>query len=74
MDKLTKVEVKKVGRNDPCSCGSAKKFKKCCEGKSILDTEEAQKQISETREAIKARDEEEKKKTEEVQKLASDLF
>ena len=20
----------KVGRNDPCSCGSQKKFKKCC--------------------------------------------
>jgi len=23
-------EAKKVGRNDPCSCGSGKKFKKCC--------------------------------------------
>lgn len=23
----------KIGRNDPCSCGSQKKFKKCC-GKS----------------------------------------
>lgn len=22
----------KVGRNDPCPCGSGKKFKKCCEG------------------------------------------
>jgi hypothetical protein len=22
---------KKVGRNDPCPCGSGKKFKKCCE-------------------------------------------
>lgn len=21
---------KKVGRNDPCPCGSQKKFKKCC--------------------------------------------
>ncbi|MBA2542600.1 MAG: SEC-C domain-containing protein, partial [Deltaproteobacteria bacterium] len=21
----------KVGRNDPCSCGSGLKFKKCCE-------------------------------------------
>lgn len=20
----------KIGRNDPCSCGSQKKFKKCC--------------------------------------------
>jgi len=25
----TKVE-KKVGRNEPCPCGSGKKYKKCC--------------------------------------------
>jgi preprotein translocase subunit SecA len=25
-----KREVKKIGRNDPCSCGSGKKYKKCC--------------------------------------------
>ena len=23
-------EGAKVGRNDPCTCGSGKKFKKCC--------------------------------------------
>ncbi|MHC4985462.1 MAG: SEC-C metal-binding domain-containing protein, partial [Planctomycetota bacterium] len=23
----------KVKRNDPCPCGSGKKYKKCCEGK-----------------------------------------
>ena len=23
-------EVPKVGRNDPCPCGSGKKYKKCC--------------------------------------------
>ena len=23
---------KKVGRNDPCPCGSGKKYKKCCLG------------------------------------------
>jgi SEC-C motif-containing protein len=23
-------EGPKVGRNDPCTCGSGKKFKKCC--------------------------------------------
>ena len=23
----------KVGRNDPCPCGSGKKYKNCCEGK-----------------------------------------
>ncbi len=26
-------ESPKVGRNDPCPCGSGKKYKKCCEGK-----------------------------------------
>ena len=26
----TIVAEKKVGRNDPCSCGSGKKYKKCC--------------------------------------------
>jgi len=26
-------QIPKVGRNDPCTCGSEKKFKKCC-GKS----------------------------------------
>ncbi|MRI33674.1 zinc chelation protein SecC [Endozoicomonas sp. OPT23] len=26
----TKVVEKTPGRNDPCSCGSGKKFKKCC--------------------------------------------
>ncbi len=25
---------KKVGRNDPCPCGSGKKYKKCCLGKN----------------------------------------
>ena len=24
----------KVGRNDPCPCGSGRKYKACCEGKS----------------------------------------
>jgi preprotein translocase subunit SecA len=26
----TKVAGKKVGRNDPCPCGSGKKYKHCC--------------------------------------------
>ena len=25
--------MSKPGRNDPCPCGSGKKFKKCCESK-----------------------------------------
>ena len=28
--KPTVREAPKIGRNDPCSCGSGKKFKKCC--------------------------------------------
>jgi tetratricopeptide (TPR) repeat protein len=27
---LDLLEAKKVGRNDPCPCGSGKKYKKCC--------------------------------------------
>jgi SEC-C motif-containing protein len=27
-----KRESPKIGRNDPCPCGSGKKYKKCCEG------------------------------------------
>jgi SWIM/SEC-C metal-binding protein len=26
----TKVTEKKAGRNEPCPCGSGKKYKKCC--------------------------------------------
>lgn len=30
--KPTLVNDNKLGRNDPCSCGSGKKYKKCCGG------------------------------------------
>jgi len=30
LDKLDDVIFKKIGRNDPCPCGSGRKFKKCC--------------------------------------------
>ena len=30
MNRLGSVRVEKVGRNDPCPCGSGKKYKKCC--------------------------------------------
>jgi hypothetical protein len=26
--------MEKAGRNEPCPCGSGKKFKKCCESKA----------------------------------------
>jgi len=32
--KPQKVKIGKVGRNEPCPCGSGKKYKKCC-GKDI---------------------------------------
>ena len=32
---------RQTGRNDPCSCGSGKKYKKCCLGKSSFDREES---------------------------------
>ncbi|MET1013543.1 MAG: SEC-C metal-binding domain-containing protein [Paenisporosarcina sp.] len=31
-----------VGRNDPCPCGSGKKFKKCCEAKQSMTVETVQ--------------------------------
>lgn len=31
-------EIPIVGRNDPCPCGSGKKFKKCCVDKSYIET------------------------------------
>jgi len=30
-----------VGRNDPCPCGSGKKYKKCCEAKDEAQTRAA---------------------------------
>jgi uncharacterized protein len=32
-DETTKISIK-TGRNDPCPCGSGRKYKKCCLGKS----------------------------------------
>jgi preprotein translocase subunit SecA len=33
------IKTEKVGRNDPCPCGSGKKYKKCC-GRNALETNE----------------------------------
>jgi hypothetical protein len=30
----TPLRVIKIGRNDPCPCGSGSKYKKCCLGKA----------------------------------------
>lgn len=31
VEKKVPIKVIKIGRNDPCPCGSGKKYKKCCE-------------------------------------------
>ena len=33
------TNFRETGRNDPCPCGSGRKFKKCCLGKASLGTE-----------------------------------
>lgn len=35
LSRKTVGNEKKIGRNDPCPCGSGKKYKKCC-GQSII--------------------------------------
>lgn len=30
----TRVSVARVGRNEPCPCGSGKKYKRCCIGRT----------------------------------------
>ena len=30
VDRIVKNDGPKVGRNDPCPCGSGKKYKNCC--------------------------------------------
>jgi tetratricopeptide (TPR) repeat protein len=37
LESLETKETKKVGRNDPCPCGSGKKYKKCC-GQDVTGT------------------------------------
>ncbi|WP_204661666.1 SEC-C metal-binding domain-containing protein [Fusibacter tunisiensis] len=36
-DEQNDVKKEKVGRNDPCPCGSGKKYKKCCLGKDMYN-------------------------------------
>lgn len=31
---MSKSSQQSTGRNDPCPCGSGRKFKRCCEGKT----------------------------------------
>jgi hypothetical protein len=40
-NKNLEVSMTKAGRNDPCPCGSGKKFKRCCEAGSATKKIEA---------------------------------
>jgi methionyl aminopeptidase len=33
---IMKNQTQKIGRNDPCPCGSGRKYKKCCLGSQVL--------------------------------------
>jgi hypothetical protein len=35
---IARLAPRKIGRNEPCVCGSARKFKECCEGKDEIAT------------------------------------
>ena len=37
---FVRTAMAKVGRNDPCPCGSGKKYKKCCQDKESSETEQ----------------------------------
>jgi len=49
---------KKIGRNDPCPCGSGKKYKHCCLGKNALPDEKgpAQQVMGDIREVLNSRE------------------
>jgi hypothetical protein len=50
--------MKKIGRNDPCPCGSGKKYKHCCMDKTAQPDEKgpAQQVMEEIREALNSRE------------------
>jgi hypothetical protein len=37
-----KRQNKKIGRNDPCPCGSGKKYKKCCLDSRVYENYEVE--------------------------------
>jgi hypothetical protein len=50
----------KIGRNDPCPCGSGKKYKKCCLEKDEQEKSE-QRKLKAQEEAAETTDEEKEK-------------
>jgi len=62
---LTDVPSEKIGRNEPCPCGSGKKYKHCCLGKH-----EAAMQAKDTEQAenLRANDKEQKQLVQRIEK------
>ena len=42
------MNTKNIGRNDPCHCGSGKKFKQCCQNKEVINNEVARNTLRES--------------------------
>lgn len=70
LEKLTKISNKRPGRNEPCTCGSGKKYKKCC-----IDTtdDDMDKRYADNMAALKLAEEEKAAKVKDVQDLAQQL-
>ena len=42
------MNTKNIGRNDPCPCGSGKKFKQCCQNKENNNSEATKNRLLES--------------------------
>ncbi len=40
MNPITPTRSEKIGRNEPCPCGSGRKYKRCCADKERVDQSE----------------------------------
>lgn len=56
------IEMNKPGRNDPCPCGSGKKFKKCCLDKPHQPSPELLADLELGQQRIREYEEEQKKR------------
>ena len=54
-DYTVRRPIPKLGRNDPCHCGSGKKYKKCCYGKDQKVLRDASQYAGTTRSELKSR-------------------
>lgn len=65
--------MNKVGRNDPCPCGSGKKFKKCCLDKPYQPSAELLADFELGQQRIREYEEEQKKREQDLSKPVEPL-